>query len=816
MMTIDNPDDVVSLNTTPSFTLTSAEGSNDPSNRTQFPPRPILVSSSQSSSSSFPSQGHSSRRSISGSDILNGLKIMTNIQHENTMPTSPVPSQLVADTHIFNNIDDFEMKEAIGYGSSAIVYSAIYRPFNKRVAIKIIDLDMFERNQIDELRRETSLMALSKHPNVLRVHGSFVNGSKLYIVTPYLTGGSCLDIMKTSYPEGLDEISIATILKQALEGIAYMHKNGHIHRDVKAGNLLMDEDGTVLLADFGVSSSLMETGERGMRKTFVGTPCWMAPEVMEQASYDYKADIWSFGITSIELATGHAPFAKHPPLKVLMMTLSNDPPTLSRETTKNKFSKTFKEMIDTCLNKDPTKRPSAERLLQHAFFRQAKKKDYLVKSLLAGLPSLDQRPRKKIPHRHVTITKTDEWDFNEDDDDDSQQTDQPAESIPPQKPPVKRHISFGDVVVRNPPQPSHASTTMTMTMQSTEMSAPTRKSRFVIEETSREYTDTMAQSSTRSASPSGYPELDARDESSDGEVKKGRFSVNHQLSRQPSSNEPLNVHFAEEPLERSLYKTTSQDNMADRKSRFEIVASASTTMPLPTVAPVPLHAMPHTVVPLSRENSMSSAGIPLAREMSTNSRSIARFAVDKEREREVENQPIQGESRKIGRFELTGGIVEMNQRTEKEAPLHPYESPLTTTSNPSLSSSPTSSLSRGQSLRLGVDPPAVPVIYSQLEELMRVNETQRQLLQEVCGTLNIGGAKHKAVEQRKASGPKHTSDGQELRSGEGVPSTLVSCIRVFSIFIIIVIIFDRILWNICCKCLSVKTHYYKRRMMLFA
>jgi serine/threonine protein kinase len=114
-------------------------------------------------------------------------------------------------------------------------------------------------------------MALSKHPNVLRVYGSFVNGSKLYIVTPYLAGGSCLDIMKTRFSEGFEESVIATILKQALEGLVYLHKNGHIHRDVKAGNLLMDEDGAVLLGDFGVSSSLMETGEKGMRKTFVGT-----------------------------------------------------------------------------------------------------------------------------------------------------------------------------------------------------------------------------------------------------------------------------------------------------------------------------------------------------------------------------------------------------------------------------------------------------------------------------------------------------------------------------------------------------------------
>ena len=137
---------------------------------------------------------------------------------------------------------------------------------------------MFERNQIDELRREIQIMSLSKHPNLLPIYSSFVNGSRLYIVTPFLSSGSCLDIMKTAFPQGLDETCIATILKQALQGLDYLHKNGLIHRDVKAGNLLMDETGFVQLADFGVSSSLMDNGERrGVRKTFVGTPCWMAP-----------------------------------------------------------------------------------------------------------------------------------------------------------------------------------------------------------------------------------------------------------------------------------------------------------------------------------------------------------------------------------------------------------------------------------------------------------------------------------------------------------------------------------------------------------
>lgn len=246
----------------------------------------------------------------------------------------------------------------VGFGSSAIVYHTTYLPLNIEVAVKMIDLDHFERDQIDELRREIQVMTLCKHANLLRILASFVHDSKLWIVTPYLRGGSCLDIMKTGFRDGLDEAAIVTILLQALQGLDYLHRDGHIHRDVKAGNLLMDSDGTVQLADFGVSSSLMEDMERrGVRKTFVGTPCWMAPEVMEMTrGYDTKADIWSFGITALELAYGHAPFAKYPPMKVIYLTLSSAPPTLDRKRSKHKYSRTFKEMIDQCLQKDPNKR----------------------------------------------------------------------------------------------------------------------------------------------------------------------------------------------------------------------------------------------------------------------------------------------------------------------------------------------------------------------------------------------------------------------------------------------------------------------------
>ncbi|KAF9978121.1 hypothetical protein BGZ73_003693 [Actinomortierella ambigua] len=444
------------------------------------------------------------RMSSSGS-----VKRPTSVHSSNSLaPTSPIAnvcntSTSFGEDSFSNNPDDYDIRQPIGYGSSAVVYNAYYKPLSKRIAIKVIDLDMFERNQIDELRRETQVMALCKHPNVLRVNGAFVADSKLYIVTPYLSAGSCLDIMKTAYPDGFDEVTIATILKQALQGLDYLHKNGHIHRDVKAGNLLVDEDGSVLLADFGVSSSLMENGDRrGMRKTFVGTPCWMAPEVMEQAGYDYKADIWSFGITAIELATGHAPFAKYPPIKVLMLTLSNDPPTLDRESTKHRYSKLLKEMIDSCLQKDPSRRPTAEKLLSHSFFKQAKKKSYLVSGILHNLPPLEQRPPKKAAPKQVMPQKGVSWDFDADDTDESEHVDHPqqqqqhVEGGEPAPAPRSRVVTFetpaaateenqvpahGAVLPPQAQSPQLGSTPSAAATAATDK-LPVKKSRFVIEE----------------------------------------------------------------------------------------------------------------------------------------------------------------------------------------------------------------------------------------------------------------------------------------------------------------------------------------------
>ncbi|XP_050372792.1 uncharacterized protein LOC126790550 isoform X2 [Argentina anserina] len=291
------------------------------------------------------------------------------------------------------NHKDYTLYEEVGQGVSATVYRALCIPLDETVAIKVIDLEKCN-NDMDMIRREVQTMILLDHPNLLKAHCSFIATRSLWIVMPYMAAGSCLHIMKSAHPDGFEENTIATLLHGVLKALAYLHSHGHIHRDVKAGNILVSSKGAVKLADFGVSTSLFESGNRlHSRKTFVGTPCWMAPEVMQQLhGYDFKADIWSLGITALELAHGHAPFSKYPPMKVLLMTLQNAPPGLDYERDK-RFSNSFKELVAACLVKDQKKRPTADKLLKHRFFKHARSKEFIVRTIIDGLGPLGDRFR---------------------------------------------------------------------------------------------------------------------------------------------------------------------------------------------------------------------------------------------------------------------------------------------------------------------------------------------------------------------------------------------------------------------------------------
>ncbi len=288
--------------------------------------------------------------------------------------------------------DGYELREKVGVSEHGVVRRAWCPACQAAVAIKVVNLDtLVGEGEVDRLHTQTTLLSSISDEHVIRYHCSFVSKQELWIVMEYAAHGSCRLVMTgdDGTVQPLAEGHIATILSSATRGIAYLHARELAHRDIKAANILVHEDGRATIGDFASSRSMFATGDRKDLQTYAGTPHWMAPEVLEQTGrYDLQADIWSLGITAIELATGAVPLEGDPPLKVMHERLKSDPPSLPLG---EAFSDDFREFVSMCLQRDPAARPTAAQLLDHRFFQRATSTSEIVDDVLRRLGPLEKR-----------------------------------------------------------------------------------------------------------------------------------------------------------------------------------------------------------------------------------------------------------------------------------------------------------------------------------------------------------------------------------------------------------------------------------------
>ncbi|EAA05428.4 AGAP010874-PA [Anopheles gambiae str. PEST] len=264
--------------------------------------------------------------------------------------------------------ENLENYTKIGEGSTGTVCIATDKSTGRQVAVKQMDLRKQQRREL--LFNEVVIMRDYHHPNIVETYSSFLVNDELWVVMEFLEGGALTDIVTHSR---MDEEQIATVCKQCLKALSYLHSQGVIHRDIKSDSILLASDGRVKLSDFGFCAQVSQ--ELPKRKSLVGTPYWMSPEVISRLPYGPEVDIWSLGIMVIEMIDGEPPFFNEPPLQAMRRIRDMPPPKLKNS---HKVSSRLQNFLDRMLVRDPVQRATAAELLAHPFLRQAGPPSLLV------------------------------------------------------------------------------------------------------------------------------------------------------------------------------------------------------------------------------------------------------------------------------------------------------------------------------------------------------------------------------------------------------------------------------------------------------
>jgi len=261
-----------------------------------------------------------------------------------------------------NNI--FRDAKKVGEGAAGEVFLATDSRNGEKIAIKKMPLNS---QNMKLLVTEIGIMKTSNHPNIVKYFDSYLMNEQIWVVMEYM-GSGCLTEVLEQYENGLKmtETQIANVCLATLRGLSYIHSLHRIHRDIKSDNILLGTDGAVKLADFGYAAQL--TQQKQKRNTIVGTPYWMAPELIRGQNYDQKVDLWSLGIMVMEMAEGEPPYMEFPPLRALFLITTKGIPDLKEP---SKWSPEMKDFVGRCLEKEPEARPDSSELLKHPFLRKA-------------------------------------------------------------------------------------------------------------------------------------------------------------------------------------------------------------------------------------------------------------------------------------------------------------------------------------------------------------------------------------------------------------------------------------------------------------